>query len=224
MTAPAALETDAKSAREAMIARQLRTTRVTDERVVAAIRATPRELFVPASRQAVAYVDEDIEVAPGRYLMEPMVFGRLLVQARIGPGDSVLDVGCGTGYSTAVIAQLAGTVVAVETDAALAAKASGLLADLHIANAKVVQAALSAGAPADGPYDVIFLGGVVEEVPQALLNQLAPDGRVVGVIADKGVGRGFTGRVTAGSFGINAFMDAMVAPLPGFQKAKTFSF
>jgi protein-L-isoaspartate(D-aspartate) O-methyltransferase len=223
-TREAGAMTDSVAAREAMIARQLRTTRVTDERVVAAIRAIPRELFVPESRKGLAYIDEDIEVSPGRYLMEPMVFGRLLVAAQIGPAETVLVVGGATGYAGAVIAQLAGAVVSLESDAGLSARAAALYADLGLANVRAVTGDLAAGAAAEGPYDVIFFDGCIEQAPPHLLAQLAPDGRVVGVIADQGVGRGFTARVVNGHLGIDPFMDANVAPLPGFAKPKAFTF
>lgn len=211
--------------REAMIDSQLRTTGVSDPRVVEAIRATPRELFVPAERAMLAYVDQNQPIAPGRYLMEPMVFGRLLDAAMIGPDMRVLVVGAGTGYAAAVIARLAREVVAVEEDTELAAKARANLATLRLANLQVVEGLLAAGWPAEAPYDAVFFDGMIETVPDALLGQLREGGQVIGVIVDAaGVGRGVVGVVAGGVLGTNAFMEAAVARLPGFERPKRFQF
>ena len=112
------------AARHNMVLSQLEPNRVTDPAILAAMGAVPRERFVPAPLAGVAYVDEDVEIAAGRYLMEPRVLGRLLQEARVQPREAVLDIGGGTGYSAAVLARLANTVVALEEDADLAARAS----------------------------------------------------------------------------------------------------
>jgi protein-L-isoaspartate(D-aspartate) O-methyltransferase len=210
--------------REAMIANQLRVSRVSDDRVIGAIRAVPRERFVPESRQAFAYIDEDVEIAPGRYLMEPMVFGRLLVNAEIRPSDRVLVVGSGTGYAAVVIAQLAGSVVALEEQTDLAAKADTLIAALAPGAVKPVTGPLASGWAADGPYDLIFVDGAMEHIPPALIAQLADAGRLAGVLIEGGVGRGVIGRKSGSGFGTNPFMDAYVARLPGFDAPRSFTF
>ena len=211
--------------RQAMIDCQLRTTGVSDPRVVEAFAAVPRERFVPAERAMVAYLDEDLAIAPGRYLMEPMAFGQLLMGARFRADERVLIVGAGTGYAAAAIARLAGEVVAVEQDPELAAKARANLDDLGVANATVVEGLLAGGWSAGAPYDVLFFDGAVEAVPPALLGQLKDGGRVVGVVVDEdGVQRAATGVVVGGSFGLAEFTDISVRPLPGFERPKRFTF
>jgi protein-L-isoaspartate(D-aspartate) O-methyltransferase len=209
--------------RQAMIDSQLRTTGVSDPRVVEAFAAVPRERFVPADRAMVAYLDDDLPVAPGRYLMEPMAFGQLLMGARFRPDERVLIIGAGTGYSAAVIARLAGEVVAVEQDPDLAATARANLAD--VANVTVVDGLLAGGWPEGAPYDVLFFDGAVAQVPPTLLAQLKDGGRVAGVVVDEdGVQRAATGVVAGGSFGLAEFTDISVQPLPGFERPKRFTF
>ena len=166
---------DGTAARLAMIQSQVLPNKVTDERVTEAMNAVPRENFVPKPLRGVAYVDEDLSVGDGRYLMEPMVFARLLQSAIIKPSDVVLDVGCATGYSTAVLAQLAATVVALEENEELAERATEQLTALEVANAAVITAPLKAGYADQQPYDVIILNGSVADVPAALTSQ--PQGR-----------------------------------------------
>lgn len=211
--------------RQAMIDCQLRTTGVDDPRVVEAFAAVPRERFVPSNRALLAYLDEDQPIAPGRCIMEPMAFGQLLMGARFKPSERVLVVGAGTGYPAAVIARLAGTVVALEQDPALAAQARGNLEALAVGNATVVEGPLAAGWPEGAPYDAIYFDGAIEIVPESLLAQLKDGGRIIGVIIDEtGVQRAATGLVTGGSFGTVAFTDVSVARLPGFERPKQFRF
>jgi hypothetical protein len=137
--------TDFAVQRQNMVESQVRPNGITDARVIDAMAAVPRELFVPEERRALAYMDEDVLVAVTpdggrRWLMEPMTFARLLQLAEIGPGEVVLDVGCATGYSTAVIAALAESVIAVEEDQVLAEEATARLGELGITNAAVVNA------------------------------------------------------------------------------------
>lgn len=212
----------AEQLRANMVAGQLRTNRVADERLVAALRAIPRETFVPETRRAFAYIDEDLPLGGGRFLMEPMVFGRLLDEAEVQPRDKVLIVGVGTGYSAAILARVAGQVVALEQDAALAATARQQLAALG--NVKLVEGALTQGAAADGPYDLIVIEGAVDFIPDALVEQLSGNGRLVTVINDHGVGRGVVGRRSGTGFGVMPFMDAQVQPLPGFGRPASFTF
>ena len=211
--------------RQTMIDCQLRPTGVSDQRVVEAFAAVPRERFVPADRAMLAYLDEDMAVAPGRYLMEPMAFGQLLMGAGFGAQERVLIIGAGTGYSAAVIARLVAEVVAVEQDAALAATARANLAELGVSNATIVEVPLADGWPQGAPYDVLFFDGAVAAVPSALLAQLKDGGRVVGVIVDTdGVQRGSAGVMAGGSFGQAEFTDISVKQLPGFDRPKAFTF
>jgi protein-L-isoaspartate(D-aspartate) O-methyltransferase len=215
---------DFAALRQRMVESQLRTNRVTDEAVLAAIHAVPRELFVPRALRSVAYVDDDIEIARGRYLMEPMVFARLVQLAEIEPSDLVLDLGCGAGYSAIVLARLANGVVAVESDADLAQRAGELLGELEVANVTLTQGPLEAGHPGQAPYDVIFLDGAVAELPAAITSQLAEGGRLVAVMTGAGPGRATIMTKTGGQISGRPVFDAAIRPLPGFAGKPRFVF
>ena len=216
--------TDTAAALSHMIDCQLRPNEVNDERVIEAISAVPKDQFVPKAKRAIAYVDEDLEVGEGRFLMEPRVFGRLLMAADVQPQDIVLDVGCATGYSSAVLAKLAEAVVAVEENENLATLAEKKLAEQDIMNAAVVSCTLCDGVAKQGPYDVIFLEGAVEDIPKKLLKQLKEGGRLLCVKVEAGVGRAHIIRKTDGNLEEENLFDADVLPLPGFEKAQGFVF
>ena len=165
-------------ARDNMVDGQIRTSDVTDSALIAAMRAVPRELFVPEALRPVAYQGESLEVAPGRRLLDPRVFAKLAQLAEIKAGDRVLDLGAATGYSTADD----GAVVAADPDAALTERARALLAELNVANATTLTGALPDGAAAQGPFDVIFINGAVDEPGERLISQLATGGRLVAVV------------------------------------------
>ncbi len=212
------------AARQNMVESQIRPNEVTDPALIAALEELPRELFVPKVVRGIAYVDEDVKVADGRYLMEPMVLGRLLQAAAVRPSDMALDVGCATGYSTAVLARLANAVVGLEEDPALAAEAGERPSELNIDNAVVVEGRLGDGYKRQAPYDVSLLGGRVEEVASGILDQLAEGGRLVAVIGDAGKGRAsiVTRHGAVGS--PRPIFDAGVRPLPGFERPRGFEF
>ncbi|MEO8669354.1 MAG: protein-L-isoaspartate O-methyltransferase [Bauldia sp.] len=221
---------DYADARVRMVDSQLRTEDVTDYGILAAMGDVPRELFVPDRLKPLAYIDEDLLIkaavdgAPARYLMEPAPFARLLQAAGIASTDAVLDVGCGTGYTAAVLARLADRVVALDSDESLAAEAVRLLRDLGAANVGVEEGPLEAGDTNGAPYDVIVLEGSVEVVPEALFAQLAEGGRLVAVV---GYGRAASATVftkTDGDVGARKAFDAHVPRLPGFEKPKAFVF
>lgn len=211
-------------ARDHMIDGQIKPNQVADPRLIEALRAVPRELFVPLSRQSVAYIDEDIEVAPGRYLLEPMVLARLIQAAEPSPRDVALDIACATGYSSAVLAQLVGAVVAVEDDQSLTDRAAGLLADLRYDSAVVMKNELTKGWPEQAPYDVILINGMIEELPQALLDQLNDNGRLVAVQSVRGVGKAMLYVKSGGAIGRRELFDAATPSLPGFIRPRSFTF
>jgi protein-L-isoaspartate(D-aspartate) O-methyltransferase len=212
------------AARQHMIEGQIKPNQITLPALIVALGEIPRELFVPRALQGVAYVDEDIAVAPGRYLMEPMVFARLVQALALTPADLALDVGCATGYSTAVLSRLCGAVVGLEEDEALAEKANQLLAELQCDNASVARGALVAGCPSQGPYDAILLNGAVEYVPTALADQLKEGGRLAAVVREEGVGKAVLYVKADGVLGRRELFDAAVPPLPGFLAPKKFVF
>jgi len=216
--------TDYAAARRNMVLSQLEPNRVNDPRILDAMGSIPREVFAPKSLAGVAYVDEDLEVAAGRFLMEPMVLARLIDALALKPGDLVLNVGCATGYAAAVMARLAGTVVAIESDADLAASAGDNLAKVEIDNVAVIEGALPEGCADQGPFAAILIDGGVEEVPTALLEQLAPGGRLACVVQSSPAGKAMLYSENGGVFGQRPLFDASVPPLPGFTRPKVFAF
>ena len=178
--------TDYDRARKLMVDNQLRTAGITDRRLLAAMGEVPREQFVPEVRRGLAYIDEAIPVGGARKLGAPAPFAKLIQLAEIDGTDHVLDLGCGTGYSAAVLAKLGASVVAVESEAALAAEARSTLSALGIGNVTLVEGALETAGKSKGPYDVIVIEGTLEQVPDALFAQLKPEGRLVALVAERG--------------------------------------
>ncbi len=215
---------DLANARQHMIDGQLRPNEMNNERVIAAIASVNREKFVPKSLSGVAYLDDDIPVAPGRYLMEPMIFSRLIDAAHVKATDLVLDVGCATGYSTAVLGRLAEAVVALEEDESLAAMATEILSREACDNVAVVTAPLVDGLAAQGPYDLIFINGMVDQIPDALIDQIAEGGRLVCVLNDNGVGKATYVTTENGIVGKRVLFDAFVPALDSFRRKPEFTF
>jgi len=211
-------------ARRNMIESQLKPNRVTDERLIAVMAALPREIFVAAGLKGVAYVDEEVPVAPGRYLMEPAIFARMVQEAKIGSKDVVLEIGCGAGYSTAVLARLAASVIAVESDASLARLATQNLAAAGIDNAAVIDGALADGYARQAPYQVVFVSGAVAKVPARLLDQVAEGGRLIAVERGANRSQAVLYSRSGGLVGHRALFDANVPIVPGFESASGFVF
>lgn len=208
-----------------MVESQLRTNRVSDPAILDAFETVPRERFVPEAQRSVAYVDEDIPLGGGRYLMEPMVLARLLQAAAPQAHETVLDVACGTGFATFILGRLSATAVGLESDPALAATARRTLSDLEADNTLVVEGPLTEGYAKQAPYNVILLNGAVAEVPYAIREQLAEGGRLVAVIKDAdGVGRATlmqrSGDVVSG----RVLFDAAIPLLPDFARPPAFVF
>jgi protein-L-isoaspartate(D-aspartate) O-methyltransferase len=213
-------------ARRQMVLTQLRPNKVIDEQLIAAMAALPREQFVPKAYRGVAYMDEDVAVAPGRYLMEPMVLARLLQEAEIQSGEVALVVGSGTGYELGVLARLCSTVIGLEADAALAQQASQTLQALDIDNTAIVEGALKDGLAKQGPFNLILLAGAVPEIPAALLAQLADGGRLVGVVRPAGapIGQAVLVKRSGELFPQRVLFDAGTPLLPGFERPAGFVF
>ncbi|CCG09538.1 protein-L-isoaspartate O-methyltransferase family protein [Pararhodospirillum photometricum] len=215
---------DTNTARVNMIKNQIQTSRVSDPLVLEALEAVPRELFVPKARRAVAYVDEDIPVGGGRSLLEPLILARMLQVAAVAPTDVVLDVGCATGYSSAVLSHMASTVVALESDPDLATKAEATLSELGRDNAVVITGPLAEGCPRQAPFNLIFINGAVPAVPVALRDQLADKGRLVAVIRQGAVGRLTVVERHGAAFSQRVLFDADAPLLKGFAPAPAFIF
>jgi protein-L-isoaspartate(D-aspartate) O-methyltransferase len=222
--------TDFAAARRMMVDGQVRTGGVTDLRIIGAMLELPRERFVGDANADLAYLDLDIEVARTgagarpRRLLKPMVLARMVQAASVHAEDRVLDVGCATGYSSALLARLARRVVAVEEDPALAARARGNLAGIA-ENVTIVIGPLPQGAPADAPYDLIFLNGASEVEPRSLFGQLDPEGgRLVAVVGGAPIGRAMVYRAGAGKVSGWPVFDAAAGLLPGFAAPAEFVF
>jgi protein-L-isoaspartate(D-aspartate) O-methyltransferase len=216
---------DYATARFHMVEGQIRPNKVTNAALVDALMNVPRELFVPPSRKSAAYVDEDLPIARGRYLMEPMVFARLVNETAPDKRSVVLDIGCASGYSAAVLARVAGTVVALESDPDLAAEAAAHLKTVGADNAVVVRGPLTEGLPGQGPYDVILIGGAVGEVPANLIAQMAEGGRLAAIVAPgSGIGRAMLYEKIGGVVSQRALFDASSPYLVGFEPQHGFTF
>ncbi len=222
---------DYAAARLNMVECQLRTNKVIDEPVLDAFLTVPRERFVPAALRGTAYVDDDLPLDGARVLMAPLALARLLQLAAIDPDDKVLEVGCATGYGSALLARIAARVTALESDPTLAARARALLAELGHRNVSVVEGNLAAGWKGDAPYDVIVINGAVDVVPPAIAEQLAEGGRLVGVVRPEagavGVAVGEAVLMTRAEGVLSSrpvFEAAAVHPLPGLVRVPSFVF
>jgi protein-L-isoaspartate(D-aspartate) O-methyltransferase len=216
------------TARQKMVDGQVRTSDVTDRRILDAMLTLPREAFVPASRQALAYLDLDLDVsesgAPKRFLIKPALTAKLLQAAEITESDSVLVVGCATGYIPALVARLTGKVTATEPDPSLAAKANEVLAGLGFRQVSCKTALCPEGDPASAPYDVIILNGATEVVPERLFGQLRQNGRLVGVFATSAPQHAAIVTRSHSEFGHRALFDGAAPVLPGLERIPAFVF
>jgi len=216
------------TARQKMVDGQVRTSDVTDSRIIDAMFAVPREAFVPEHRRALAYLDLDLDVSEAgsarRFLIKPVVTAKMLQAAEIAETDNVLVVGCATGYAAAVLAQLGCRVTATESDPALAAKAQEILAGLGLSNVTVRVAAAAEGDVTCAPFDVIVLNGATEITPVQLYRQLKEGGRLVGVFATTQPPRATIVTHSHDDFGNRALFDAVVPVLPGLERVPAFVF
>ena len=213
--------TDFAALRRNMVDSQVAPSDVTDRRLLRAMAEVPREDFVAEAQRPVAYIDEALKLGQGRLMLPPMIVARMLQLARIEPGQSVLEIGCGTGYASAVMARLGAKVVALECDPGLAARAKTALDNAKV---KVVEGPLEGGYAADGPYDVILMSGSVPEAPVRLAQQLSQSGRLVAIAGEKAPARITVFTRTANGLSGLAYYDAPIARLPGFERAPSFVF
>jgi protein-L-isoaspartate(D-aspartate) O-methyltransferase len=217
------------NARQHMVDGQVRPSDVTDNRILDAMLAVPREAFVPQSQRALAYLDLDLDVSDGasakRFLIKPVVVAKMLQAAEIKDTDTVLVAGCATGYTAALVARLAARVTATEPDPKEAAKAKDVLAQLGLGNVTFRSVAAADGDPASGPYDVIVLDGATEVTPVRLYQQLKDGGRLVGVFALTKPPRAMiVTRSHETDFGSRVLFDAAAPVLPGLERLPEFVF
>jgi protein-L-isoaspartate(D-aspartate) O-methyltransferase len=216
---------DYEAARRHMVESQVRANDVADRRIQGAMAATPREIFLPVELRDQAYVEREIQYAPGRRLLRARDLAKLLDAADPQPNDLALNALCGSGYCAAVLASLCEMVVALDNDEALAATAQENFAALGIANAAAIVGAPFEGAPDQGPYDLIVIAGAIERRPDKLLGQLKDGGRLAAVLRKDGVSRGGVYRRSGEALAFREAFDASTRfVLPGFERPKAFAF
>ena len=215
---------DFAAARRNMVESQLRTNKVTNPAILEAFAAVPREMYVPAALRGVAYVDEDLPLGDGRFLVEPMILARLMQTASPQPPDSALVVGADVGYAAAILGRLVSRVVALECDHGLAQRAAQVLKGQNAANVEVVEGPLPGGAPKLAPFDVILFNGSADLVPPAIVEQLSEGGRLATVVNAAGVGRAKLMTRRSGTVASRIEFDAAIARLPGLEAVPAFVF
>lgn len=220
MEAPAIM--DYATARRVMVESQLRPSDVNDPVIIGAMAITPREKFLEAAQAPIAYMDRAIALGESRYLNPPLSAGLLLSRADIKSADTVLIIGAATGYLAALIAPIVTSVTAVEEQPLLAQRAQSALQGYD--NVTVATGSLVDGDPAEGSYSLIIIDGAIDDVPQAIIDQLADDGRLVTGVNDNGVTRLAYGRKSGAGFGLTRFADTDIAPLNAFVKAAEYRF
>ena len=211
------------SRRTMMVDTQIRPSDVTKFPIIDAMLSVAREAFVPDDMKEAAYVGENLELGVGRVMLEPRTLAKMLDALNIQSDELVLDIGCGLGYSAAVIARMAEAVVAVEEDEAMAGEAQSVLSSNGIDNAAVVEAALTVGAPKHGPYDVITIQGGVAEVPPTILDQLKEGGRLCALFMEDALGVVRVGYKIDGQISWRFSFNASAPVLPGFEKKRVFA-
>ena len=215
---------DYAKARVNMVDCQIRTSDVTDASIISAFMQVPRELFVPDHLKPLAYLDEDLDIGHDRYLAAPAQLARLIQGAQAGPDDIVLDVGCATGYSSAILSHVCSFAVALESNGPFATQAAEHLSTLECDNAVVVEGDLEAGYASEGPFDVILVAGAVETIPESLLGQLREGGRLVSV---EGTGNSAMACLWINDDGVvskRRLFNCALPRLPGFSRPPAFVF
>lgn len=214
---------DFASRRSTMVDTQVRPSDVTKFPIIDAMLTVPRELFVPADKRELAYVGEHVDLGEGRVVLDPRTLAKMLEAANIQNDETVLDVGAGLGYSSALAAQIADAVIALENDAARVADAEAVLSEAAIDNVAVVEGPLAEGAAKSGPYDVILIQGGVQQVPEALTAQLKDGGRIVAIFMDGALGSVRVGHAIDGAINWRFAFNGSAPLLPGFEAKRAFA-
>ena len=217
-------EMDYIAARQNMVESQIKTNNVIHEKLLEALRLIPRELFVPSIYQEIAYVDNPLPIADERYLMAPLDIARLIQEAHPISSDLALVVGCATGYGAAVISNIVGAVVGLESNDALASEATENLARLCIENVAIEVGSLKDGYPDQAPYDIIFFDGAIPEVPEGISSQLTEGGRLVCIISDEGINNAIVITRNGGVLSRRTLFECNSPSLPEFKREKVFVF
>jgi protein-L-isoaspartate(D-aspartate) O-methyltransferase len=215
---------DYAAARQHMIDSQIRTNKVTDSTVIAALASLPRELFVADSHRKLAYIDRPVPMGAGRRMMEPMYLARLLQVADLQPNAKALVVGAGTGYAAAILSKVVAKVTALESAAELTARARTILAGLGLGNVSVVDGDLFAGRPTEAPFDFILIDGAVQVLPDAVTAQLAEGGTLATIVMRDTIGHGVLVAKADGVLTRREIFDAETDVLPGFTRPQRFVF
>lgn len=215
--------TDFAHRRTMMVDTQIRPSDVTKFPIIDAMLSVPREAFVPRALREAAYVGENVDLGGGRVVLEPRTLAKMLDALEIRGDELVLDIGCGLGYSTAVMARMAELVVAVEEDETMAGEAQALLSDHGADNVVVHHGPLAQGAPEHGPYDVIALQGAVAHLPEGLTDQLKEGGRIACLFAEGALGVVRIGYKIDGEISWRFSFNAGAPVLPGFEKHAAFT-
>ncbi|SFJ21324.1 protein-L-isoaspartate O-methyltransferase family protein [Celeribacter neptunius] len=209
--------------RTTMVDTQVRPSDVTKFPIIEAMLTVPRENFVPDAKRAGAYVGEHVELGNGRVVLDPRVLAKMLDAVNIQDDELVLDLGCGLGYSSAVMARMAQTVIAVEEDEALAKEAAAALSAAEADNVVIETGVIAKGAPQHGPYDVVILQGGVEEMPEGILSQVKENGRICAIFLDGALGIVRIGYKIDGEISWRMAFNATAPVLPGFEKRAEFA-
>jgi protein-L-isoaspartate(D-aspartate) O-methyltransferase len=217
-----ALKMNYNKARQNMIDGQIRVNRVNSPRIVDVISSVPREIFVPKNLEGTSYIDKDIDIGSGRYLMDPMVFSRFLQELNVHEDDAVLDIGCGTGYSTILFAHLAGGVIGIDQEPTFVEQANQHATSLGVVNAAFFVENHISGYMQNAPYNVIFIGGAVEYIPQTMFDQLADGGRLGVVEYEQNIGRAIIYEKQGDKILKRVICDANVKPITGFELKSEF--
>lgn len=215
--------TDFTARRTMMVDTQVRPSDVTKYPIIDAMLSVPREAFVPDDKRDVAYAGRNVDLGAGRVEMEPRTLAKMLDALDVQNDEMVLNVGCGLGYGAAVLARIADFVVAVEEDEAMAGSAEAALTENGIDNVAVMAGPLTEGNAKNGPYDVVLLGGAVEHMPEALLDQLKEGGRIAAIFADGMLGTVRVGYKIDGEIAWRFSFNAGAPVLPGFEAHRAFA-
>ncbi len=205
-----------------MVDTQIRPSDVTKFPVIDAMLSVPREVFVPASKREAAYIGENIELGGGAVVLEPRTLAKMLDALDVQPDEVVLDLACGLGYSTAVLARLADFVVGIEADESRAEEAQALLSEHGVDNAAVMAGNPAEGAAKSGPYDVVIVQGAVEHLPESIILQIKEGGRIACLFAEGALGVVRVGYKIDGRMNWRFAFNAGAPVVPGFEKHSAF--